>query len=146
MGLRAQQIAQQDYDCLAKLLAENALMTDDLAGENKRFFAFCDDQGWRVGVGGMEIYGDHALLRSFMTVSAHRGEGKGAEMLNLLLAQAKDAGARTIYLFTEGAEGFFAKHGFEAMPREEAPATIKTSDQYRVHCSDDAIFMTRKLG
>lgn len=145
MGLKVERIAQKDYDCLANLLAENALMTDDLEGENKKFFAFCDDQGWRMGVGGLEIYGSVGLLRSFMTVSSHRGEGRGSSMLSLLLAQAKALGAHTLYLFTENAEGFFAKQGFEVVDREEAPDAIKASDQYRIHCGDEAVMMRYKL-
>lgn len=141
MTLKVEQIAREDYDCLAKLLSENALLTDDLEGENKKFFAFCDDEGWRMGVGGLELYGNVGLLRSFMTVSAHRGEGHGAKMIALLIAQAKALGAKTLYLFTENAAGFFAKQGFKKTDRDDAPNAIKSSDQFRLHCGDEAEMM-----
>lgn len=144
--LKIQPIDHADYDCLAKMLAENALMTGDLEGENKHFFAFCDEDGWRVGVGGLEIYGADALLRSFLTVSAHRGQGLGAEMLALLLKQANKLGAENVYLFTEDASGFFGKQGFKTVDKKTAPTTIRTSPQFKVHCADTAVMMTRALG
>ncbi|MFZ5608150.1 MAG: GNAT family N-acetyltransferase [Pseudomonadota bacterium] len=138
-------VASEDYGALAQMLADSALLTSDLEGENKHFFAFVDEDGWRVGVGGFEIYGEDALLRSFLTVSAHRGQGLGAEMLALLLAEARHRGATTVYLFTEGAEGFFKKQGFTPVAKEDAPATLRASAQYRVHCADKAVMLACSL-
>jgi N-acetylglutamate synthase-like GNAT family acetyltransferase len=144
MALKLRTVEQSDYAALATVLAENNLLSGDLDGENKRFFAFEDDSGWRVGVGGLEIYGDVAILRSFLTMSCHRGEGLGAQMLEEVLAAAKASGVRDAYLFTENAQGFFEKQGFKLVRREEAPAAIKASAQFAEHCRT-ATFMHRQL-
>jgi amino-acid N-acetyltransferase len=144
MALRVQPIGEHEYDGLATLLAENNLLAGDLEGPNKRFYVFIDDSGWRVGVGGLEVYGSIGLLRSFLTTSSHRGQGLGGQMLEELMRRARDLGIETVYLFTQDAEGFFAKHGFGPADRETAPAVLKDSVQFVRHC-EDAVFMVRHL-
>jgi N-acetylglutamate synthase-like GNAT family acetyltransferase len=144
MALRVRAVEQPDYAALATVLAENNLLTGDMAGENKRFFAFEDDSGWRVGVGGLEMYGEAAILRSFLTMSCHRGEGLGAQMLEEVLVAARRSGVRDVFLFTHHAAGFFEKQGFDSASREAAPAAIKSSRQFAEHCRT-ATFMHRHL-
>jgi N-acetylglutamate synthase-like GNAT family acetyltransferase len=144
MALRARAVEQSDYAALAAVLAENNLLTGDLDGENKRFFAFEDDSGWRVGVGGLELYGAAAILRSFLTMSCHRGEGLGARMLEDLLREARRSGVQDVFLFTHAAAGFFEKQGFGLATRDDAPEAIKSSRQFAEHCRS-ATFMHRRL-
>jgi N-acetylglutamate synthase-like GNAT family acetyltransferase len=144
LGLRIVPVAQADYAALAGVLAENNLLAGDLEGDNKRFYAFQDGNGWRVGVGGLELYGEAAILRSFFTISHHRGQGLGGQMLEELLSTAKQSGVRQVYLFTTEAAEFFAKHGFAPANRDSAPEAIKSSRQFAEHCTNGA-FMTRSL-
>ena len=144
MGLRAVRVAEDDYRCLAELLAENNLLAGGLDGDNKQFYAFVDDSGWRVGVGGFELFGDVALLRSFLTVATHRGQGLGAQMLEELLTIAAQQGVRHVYLFTEQAAEFFEKSGFDVSERADAPPVLRENEQFRRHCTDGT-FMQRAL-
>jgi N-acetylglutamate synthase-like GNAT family acetyltransferase len=144
MSLHITAIDQADYASLAKVLAENNLLTGDLESAQNRFFAFEDNNNWRVGVGGLEIYGDAAILRSFLTVAAHRGTGLGGQMLEELLGVARRFGISDVYLFTVEAEEFFAKHQFERAMRENAPFAITASRQFIEHCNN-ATFMHRAL-
>ncbi len=144
MGLRIIPIAQADYAALAGVLAENNLLAGDLEGDNKRFYAFVDGNGWRVGVGGLELYDDSAILRSFFTMSHHRGQGLGGQMLEELLSTANQGGVQHVYLFTLEAAEFFAKHGFAPIDRSEAPAGVQASRQFAEHCNN-AAFMHRAL-
>jgi amino-acid N-acetyltransferase len=144
MSLRIATIDQADYAPLATVLAESNLLTGDLDGDNKRFFAFEDESGWRVGVGGLEQYGASAILRSFLTVACHRGQGLGGQMLEEVLGVAKCTGVKDVYLFTKGAESFFAKHLFKRIAREDAPFVITASKQFTEHCSN-ATFMHRAI-
>jgi amino-acid N-acetyltransferase len=143
-AIKLQRVDEADYGGLATLLAENNLLSGDLDGENKAFFAFTDENGWRVGVGGLELYGDVALLRSFLTVSCHRGQGLGGQMLEELLDYAQRMGVRHVYLFTENAADFFAKHGFERADRSNAPDSLRRSKQFGAHCRS-ADFLYRGL-
>jgi N-acetylglutamate synthase-like GNAT family acetyltransferase len=142
--IQLQPIEEADFGALATVLAENNLLAGDLDGTHKRFFAFTDASGWRIGVGGLELYGQDALLRSFLTVSCHRGQGLGEQMLEELLAHARRLGIRTVYLFTESAEGFFRHCGFGDADRASAPAAMKASAQFAIHCNS-ATFMKRPL-
>jgi amino-acid N-acetyltransferase len=144
MGLRIIPIEQAEYAALATVLAENNLLAGDLQGDNKRFFAFQDDTGWRVGVGGLELYDDVAILRSFLTMAHHRGQGLGGQMLEELLSVARRSGVRDVYLFTEDAEEFFARQGFVPAVRDTAPAAVQKSQQFAEHCTN-ATFMHRLL-
>ncbi len=144
MSLRITPIDQADYASLAKVLAENNLLSGDLDSANKKFFAFEDSSGWRVGIGGLEIYGTSAILRSFFTVAAHRNTGLGGQMLEELLGVARRLGISDVYLFTVSAEDFFARHQFEPVRRENAPFAITASRQFIEHCNN-ASFMRRAL-
>ncbi|MEX6725531.1 GNAT family N-acetyltransferase [Parapedomonas caeni] len=144
MGLKVIPVGQAEYDALAGVLADNDLLAGDLGGDNQRFFAFEDDSGWRVGVGGLELYGDAAILRSFLTMSCHRGQGLGGKMLEELVARAREAGVKTLYLFTEDAAGFFTKYGFMPAERDRAPAAVRQSAQFATHCAS-ADFLMRHL-
>ena len=144
MALTAARIGEADYRCLADLLAENNLLAGGLDGANKQFYAFIDDSGWRVGVGGMELFGPVALLRSFLTVASHRGQGLGAQMLEELLTIAAQQGVRDVYLFTEQADAFFARAGFSVADRADAPDALRNTEQFNLHCTQ-GVFMHRAL-
>jgi N-acetylglutamate synthase-like GNAT family acetyltransferase len=115
--LKAKPIEPIDYTQLAGLLADNNLLDGDLEGDNKHFFAFVDQAGWRVGVGGLEVYGSDAILRSLLTINAHRGQGLGGLMVEELVDAAKKLGIKRLFLFTRDAESFFEKQGFQIFDR-----------------------------
>jgi N-acetylglutamate synthase-like GNAT family acetyltransferase len=144
MRLKIIPVEQPDYAALATVLAENNLLAGDLQGDHKRFFAFQDTSGWRVGVGGLELYGEAAILRSFITMAHHRGQGLGGQMLEELLGVARQVGVRDVYLFTMDAEEFFARHGFARAERSAAPDAIQGSRQFGEQCSKST-FMHRLL-
>jgi amino-acid N-acetyltransferase len=145
VGLKTKAIDPADYAALATVLAENNMLADDIGDGDKYFFAFEDETGWRVGVGGLEFHGTAALLRSLLTMSCHRGMGLGGQMVEELIAHARRAGAQDVYLFTRDADAFFAKHGFSPLERDAAPEAIKSSQQFIEHCIG-AHFMHRHIG
>lgn len=144
MPLKLIPIQPVEYDALAGLLEQNRLLASDLAGDDKQFFAFEDHNGWRIGVGGIEVVGTAALLRSFLTMNAHRGQGLGGVMLDKMVEHARRMGLRDLYLFTDDAAGFFAKHGFAVVDRASAPAAVQATRQFAVHCGT-ATFMHKAL-
>lgn len=144
MPLKLLAIPPVEYDALAGLLEDNNLLASDLEGDAKRFFAFEDSHGWRIGVGGIEIAGTAGLLRSFLTMNAHRGQGLGGAMLDVLVEHVRGLGVVDLYLFTEDAAGFFAKYGFSVFDRAGAPEGIRQTRQFAIHCNQ-ATFMHRAL-
>ena len=144
--LRMVTISPDDYGALEVMLSENRLLASDLEGDNKRFYAFEDESGWRMGVGGFEIYGTHALVRSLVVVEEYRQRGHGQEMVEQLIETVAALGVTRLYLFTEHAEKFFKKLGFAPAERGDAPEGIQSSYQFTTHCGDGATFMMAEIG
>ncbi len=93
--------------------------------------------------GGLECYGDVALLRSVAVVPSHRGRGLGRELCDRLLANARQHGIRTLVLLTESAQPFFVKMGFAVVPRSALPRQVSASEELRGACPATAIAMLR---
>ncbi|WP_145111022.1 arsenic resistance N-acetyltransferase ArsN2 [Cereibacter sediminicola] len=125
---------------LVRALAAGGLPVDDLTEPGRCFFAY-RSQGEPTGFGGFERHGEHVLLLSIVVPEARRGEGLGGAILAHLIAEAGGAGA--IWLLTTSAAPFFARHGFRAVPRAEAPAAILATRQAAAICPASATLMTR---
>lgn len=98
-----------------------------------------------VGLAGVETYADGALLRSVAVHPSMRGTGLGRALIEKALDTARSAGARNVYLLTTTAEGYFPRLGFAAVPREQIPATVQASVEFRGACPASAIAMHRSL-
>ncbi len=59
--------------------------------------------------------------------------------------RAKRVELRSVYLLTTTARDYFARRGFADCPREEAPAAIRESWEFRTGCPSTAAFMKRPV-
>jgi N-acetylglutamate synthase-like GNAT family acetyltransferase len=139
--LSALQIAADDAGLVAAL-ADEGLATGDLAGAHKHYFAFQGRSSAVVGYGGMELYGELALLRSLVVLPAHRKAGHGRRLIAHLVERARECGARELYLLTTTAVPFFLRLGFQRLERSLAPPEIATSSQFSSLCPASAVLMT----
>ncbi|MBJ7359862.1 GNAT family N-acetyltransferase [Nocardioides sp.] len=78
--------------------------------------------GTLVGIGGVEIQGGgFAELKRFYVDPARRGQGVADALIEALLQHARERGATTVRLETgdkqHAAMRFYARHGFEVVPR-----------------------------
>ncbi|MCH8683810.1 GNAT family N-acetyltransferase [Pedomonas mirosovicensis] len=144
MSLKMVQVPREDYDALASVLADNSMLPGDLAGDNRKFFAFVDDDGWRVAVGSLEIFGEAAILRSFLTTGCHHGQGLCGTMLEEVAACARREGIKMLYIFTDDESGIFSKLGFTPCEERTAPDTLRASAQFAALCKSGD-FMMRPL-
>ncbi len=138
-------LGQSDECLLAGLLLANELVTEDLVGDNKQFFTFHTAEGKRVGIGGLELYGEDALIRSIVTLDSFRGAGCGGEIIRLLGDVACRQGACNLYLLTTTAAPFFLKHGFEEVERQDVPESIRGTEEFSRLCPHDAVAMVRRI-
>jgi N-acetylglutamate synthase-like GNAT family acetyltransferase len=76
-------------------------------------FVAAERAGTVVGCGGIEMYGDCAVVRSVVVAESERGTGLGRRLAEALMADASKAGAVDLYLFTADALPFWAHLGFE---------------------------------
>ncbi len=141
--LDLQPVAGTDGDLLAALQAAS-LPIDDLTESGRSFFQL-SDHGRKVSFGGLEIYGQHALLRSVVVIPEHRGRGYGAAVTNLVLGQAMGYGVRTVYLLTASATSFFQHLGFAQIDRGAAPAAILQTRQAASLCSASAALLAKTI-
>ena len=130
---------------MSEALRSADLPTDDLDEANVQAFAFAGADGVVVGYGGLEMHGEHALMRSIVVEPARRGRGEGRAIVDRLLAEASARGARRVYLLTTSARAFFATLGFAVVARAEAPAAILATRQAAGLCAASAPLMVKAL-
>lgn len=141
--MNASGIDAADPDMTAAL-RQAGLPVDDLGTPGHSFFRF-EIGGSAIGFGGYEIHGDHALLRSLVIVPDRRGEGHGRASVDFLLARLARAGLNAAFLLTTDRADFFARAGFEAIERHDAPAAIRATRQAAGLCPASATLMRRSL-
>ncbi|MEO0997725.1 MAG: arsenic resistance N-acetyltransferase ArsN2 [Pseudomonadota bacterium] len=133
------------YTDLIELLRTAGLNTDDLDRSALPWFRGCYRGGDLAAAGGLEVLGDTALLRSLAVRADGRGRGLGRALLGELEVLARSRGIRDLYLLTETAAEFFARHGYAAASRDTAPARIRATRQFAELCPDSAVFMHKPL-
>ncbi|MFS2179362.1 arsenic resistance N-acetyltransferase ArsN2 [Rhizobium pisi] len=139
-----QQTLEGHDDSLRAALAGAGLPVDDLTDAGRSFYRFSRG-GQMVGFGGLELYGETALLRSIVVLSDQRGFGFGHAITLSLLDQAHKKGAAAAYVLTESAAPFFQSLGFLPIARDEAPSAILTTRQAASLCPASATLMIRSL-
>lgn len=143
--MRLTEADPDDGPGIERLLRAADLPTEDLDSSPVRLFVARDD-GQVVGVGGIERYGTDALLRSVAVPDERRGNGYGTGIYHGIEARARDEGIERLYLLTTTADGFFADLGFEVAARDDAPAAIRGTTEFRELCSDAATCMRKAIG
>ncbi len=98
-----------------------------------------------VGCAALELYGEHALLRSVAVAANRRGAGLGDRIVEEALELAGRLRVATVYLLTDTAEGFFAHHGFEPFDRSRVPGAVAGSPGFSTCRCVDATCMVKRL-
>lgn len=137
-------IAQIDE--VRPLLAASGLPVADIgAAAALRFFG-CRWDSELVGVVGLEVSGAFALLRSLAVAPHFRDGGVGKALVDFAEEYATSRGVQSLFLLTTTAAPYFAKLGYAAALREEAPPSIKATAQFSSLCPDSSSFMSKRLG
>jgi amino-acid N-acetyltransferase len=126
------------------LLARAGLPVEGVDEHFASFFV-ADDGRNVVGAAGMELRGEHALLRSVVVLDEARGVGFGSCLARRVIDDAHARGVRAVYLLTTTAEGFFVRLGFERILRDDVPLPVQESAEFRGACPASAIAMRRVL-
>jgi amino-acid N-acetyltransferase len=142
----------QDQIALEKLqqfLQSNKLPYQDIdssiSTKGRMFLGYYDDAGELIGSGGLELYGDAALLRSLAVKENQRGKDLGKKIVDDLVSQARKANIANIFLLTETAKDFFLKKGFNLIDRNEVPENVRASSEFSHVCPASAVCMFYKL-
>ncbi|WP_224270428.1 arsenic resistance N-acetyltransferase ArsN2 [Haloprofundus salinisoli] len=127
-------------DSVASMLRRAGLLADDVRTAPAQFFVAAVD-GEPVGVSGVELHGNAALLRSVAVVADARGSGYGRALTAAAADHAAERDAETLYLLTETAPGYFESLGFRRCTRDDAPATIRETTEFAELCPESAVCM-----
>jgi N-acetylglutamate synthase-like GNAT family acetyltransferase len=98
-----------------------------------------------VGFGGLEIYGEDALMRSVVTLPPVRRHGVGTAIVAILEVEGLALGCRTIWLLTASNGAFFERLGYTPCERARAPKPIRTTQQFAALCPASAVLMVKRL-
>ena len=122
-------LASFEREGLAAALNKAGLPASDIQSDTPLFWRFENaNNPVPVGFGGLEIFGNQALMRSVVTLPPVRKRGLGTHFVALLETEARIRGAHTIWIATgEAAVGFFARLGYRACERTEAPKPVQTA-------------------
>jgi amino-acid N-acetyltransferase len=134
---------------LQKFLQSNKLPNQDISGHHtikgRIFLGYYDDGGELIGSGGLEMYGDSALLRSVAVKESVRSQQLGKKIVDDLVTQARNSKIKSIFLLTETAKDFFTRKGFAVVSREEVPSQVRASSEFTHVCPASAVCMFYKL-
>ncbi|HSD27371.1 MAG TPA: arsenic resistance N-acetyltransferase ArsN2 [Vicinamibacteria bacterium] len=145
MQLHAGPARPHDLRGALDLLGRSELTDQDVAERWGHYFVVREDDGRVVGVAGLEVHGEDGLLRSVAVDEDYRGQGLAASLVEAAMERAKRVSLRSVYLLTTNARDYFARHGFSDCPRDQAPAAIRESWEFRSGCPSTAAFMKRPV-
>ncbi len=135
----------KDWGAIRGLLRESGLPVDDLGPDRLDGFLVAEDGAALLGLIGLEIYGTIGLLRSLVVAKKARRAGLGGKLVGSLEAAAETAGITQLWLLTIDANRFFERHGYQVVGRDNAPDSIRKTDEFRGLCPDDAYLMMKAL-
>jgi len=118
---------------------------ENITTKGRVFLGYYDGGGELIGSGGLELYGDSALLRSIAVKENARGQELGKKIVDDLVTQARNSKINNIFLLTETAKDFFIKKGFTIVSRDDVPSQVRASSEFTHVCPSSAICMFYKL-
>jgi len=132
---------QKSLEKLQRFLRANKLPASDLKLDESIFIGYQDESKQLIATGGLEFYGNTALLRSVAVDEKFRGQLFGRTIVQDIIAKAKNAKIKDLYLLTATAHNYFLKKGFQDVPREKVPDIIKQTTEFSQVCPSSAIVM-----
>ena len=126
------------------LLSTEKLPTDDLAEQLDNFLVALENDEL-IGVAGMEVFGQSALLRSVAVRPAYRNKNIAGKLVQGIENLAYEKNIKAIYLLTETASGYFFKMNYLQIIRSEVPADVQGSSEFSFVCPQSAIVMKKIL-
>ncbi len=133
-----------DLLAVERLLKASGLPLDGVS-EAISTFVVAEASGDIVGVAGLEICCDDALLRSVAVRPEWRSKGVGRALVTRAIANAEARGLHALYLLTTTAEDYFPSFGFAQVDRNDLPSDVRATKEFTTACPDTAVAMKRAL-
>jgi amino-acid N-acetyltransferase len=141
-----------DLPAIERLLTDSDLPTTgvgEIISARSRDF-FVAEAGEReerqlVGVAGLEVCCDNALLRSVAVRPEWRSHAVGRELVRRIVREAEGRGLHALYLLTTTAEHYFPRFGFERIERTDVAPEIAQTEEFKSACPASAVAMKKSL-
>lgn len=140
---RLRPAAPTDLAAVERLLTASSLPLDGVR-EALATFVVAEARGDIVGVAGLEVCCDSALLRSVAVQPEWRSHGLGRALVTRVISDAEAQGLRALYLLTTTAERYFPSFGFRTISRDEVPESLLETAEFRGACPASATVMCRE--
>jgi len=98
-----------------------------------------------VGVAGLEVCCDNALLRSVAVRPEWRRHAVGRDLVRRIVSEAETRGIHALYLLTTTAEHYFPRFGFETIERTDVAPEIAETVEFKSACPASAVAMKKPL-
>ena len=135
----------EDLPAVLGLLTRAGLPTQGVGAGALPDFVIAEHGGTPVGVVGLEVYRESALLRSAAVEESWRGSGVGRALIDRALAMSKERGIRDVFLLTTTAEHYFPRFGFACVGRESVPEAVQASAEFQGACPSTAVAMRKSM-
>ncbi len=133
-----------DLPAVEALLLASKLPLDGVASAIGNFVV-AEHEGALVGVAGLEVCCDNALLRSVAVQADWRARGLGRALVTRVISDAEARGLQALYLLTTTAEHYFPSFGFRVIARDQVPADIAATKEFQGACPASATVMHRPV-
>jgi N-acetylglutamate synthase-like GNAT family acetyltransferase len=150
-GAPIRRATSEDLPAIEQLLKDSGLPTDGVAEivrtESGDLFVAesVGDDTQLVGVAGLEICCNDALLRSVAVRPEWRSHGVGRDLVQRIVDQAESRGYPALYLLTMTAERYFPRFGFGRIERSAVPQGIADSVEFKSACPASATAMVKSF-
>lgn len=134
----------RDLENVTSLLTSSHLPLDGVR-EALGSFVVAEANDAIVGVAGLEVCCNNALLRSVAVSDAWRSRGLGRALVTRIISDAEARGIHALYLLTTSAERYFPTFGFRAITRDNVPSDIRTTAEFQTACPASATVMCLPL-
>jgi amino-acid N-acetyltransferase len=133
-----------DFRAVEQLLVANSLPLDGVR-EALDDFVVAHIGDVVVGVAGLEVCCDNALLRSIAVSPEWRSHGVGRALVTRVISEAEARGIHALYLLTTTAERYFPSFGFRTTARDAVPDGIRATGEFQGACPASATVMCLPL-
>jgi amino-acid N-acetyltransferase len=131
-------------EAIISLLRSAGLPVEDLPQQLQNFFT-ATDNGFVVGVIGLETYDRNGLLRSLVVKPEYQKLKIAAALVSKVENLGRSLGLDSIYLLTETAKDYFGRKGYEQIVRTQAPESLNQSTEFSHVCPGTAILMKKTI-
>ena len=144
MPVSIERATLDDGPAMLQLLSNSGLPVDGLL-DHMNTAIVARVEGRVVGCAALEVYPDGALLRSVAVDAAAKSRGIGQQLTESAVELARSFGTPAVYLLTTTAEHFFPRFAFRRISRDEVPASLQESVEFRSACPSTAVVMKKAL-